>query len=156
MIETTNQSWPVADLDPVRRLHALAAALPGAAIVEQVIPAPLDTVWALAGDIERAVPRSEWHVRSLRIVRRDGERIEALVVGLAGVQDRFVGVLRPGWCWMQGRVLYIGMAATPVPGGTRFALTAGLRLPGARALRPIVGCSIARSLRRLAAPLVRP
>lgn len=149
MNEGTNQSWPVADLDPVRRLYVLTAALPGAAVVEQIIPAPLDAVWALAGDIERTVPRSEWHIRSLRIIRRDGARNEALVMGLAEVEDRFVGVLRPGWCWMQGRVLYIGMAATPVPGGTRFALAAGLRLPGARALRPLVRWSIAGSLRRL-------
>lgn len=150
MNEPTNPTWPVAQLDPVRRLRALAAALPGAAIVERVIPLPLDVVWALASDLERAVPRSEWHVRALHITRREGERLEALVIGPAGVRDRFAGVLRPGWCWMQGRALYIGMAATPVPGGTRFALVAGLRLPGAGALRPLVRRSIANSLRRLA------
>jgi len=150
MNEVTNQSWPVANQDPLQRLRALTASLPGAAVAEQIIPAPLDDVWAVAGDIERAAPRSEWHVRSLRIVRRDGERIEALVTGLAGVQDRFFGVLRPGWCWMQGRVLYIGMAAVADPGGTRFVLAAGLRLPGAQIVRPIIKWSITRSLRRIA------
>lgn len=149
MNEPIKHSWPVAELDPVRRLRALTAALPGAVVVEQVIPAPFTAVWAIAGDLEREVPRA-WHVRSLRITHRDGERLEASVVGLAGMRDRFVGVLRPGWCWLQGRVLYIGMAATPVPGGTRFALAAGLRLPGAGALRPLVRRGIAVSLRRLA------
>lgn len=148
--EMLDPAWPVAELDPVRRLHVLTAALPGAVVIERLIPAPLATVWALASDLEREVPRAERHVRSLRITRQDGERFEALVIGLAGVRDHFAGVLRPSWCWMQGRVLYIGMAATSAPGGTRFALAAGLRLPGAGALRPFVRRSISGSLRRLA------
>lgn len=150
MNDPIHPSWPVAELDPIRRLRVLTAAIPGAVLVEGVIPASFEATWSIAGDLEQSVPRSEWHVRSLRITRRDGERIEALVVGLLGVRDRFVGVLRPGWCWLQGRVLYIGMAATPVPGGTRFALAAGLRVPGAAALRPLVRRGIRRSLGQIA------
>lgn len=150
MNESTNQSWPVAEADPVRRLRAMTAALPGAVVVERVIPVPLDVVWAYVSDLERFVPSTEWHVRSLRITHQHRERLEAVVVGPGGVRDRFFGVLRPGWCWMQGRLLYVGMAATPEAGGTRFALAAGLRIPGARALRPLVRWSISGSLRRLA------
>lgn len=154
MIEPTTPrstpAWPEANLDAVRRLHALAAGIPGAALLETVIPAPFAAVWNLAADLERAVPESEWHVRSLRITRRDGDRVEALVVGLAGARDRFVGVLRPGWCLLQGRLLWIGMAATSEARGTRIALAAGLRVPGAVALMPLVRRGVARSLRRLA------
>ncbi len=148
--EAPSLAWPVAELDPVRRLRALATAFPGAVVVERVIPAPFEDLWSLISDLERAVPASEWHVRSLHITHRDGDRLAADVRGQFGMRDRFAIVLRPGWCWMQGRVLYAGMAATPVPGGTRCAWAAGLRLPGARALRPLLRRSLARSLRRLA------
>ena len=150
MNETTKNPWPVAELDPVRRLRALADGIPGAVVVERVIPAPFAAVWAVASDLEREVPRSEWHVRSLRITHRDGDRLEALVHGLAGVRDRFDVVLRPGWCWMQGRVLLAGMAATPAEGGTLFAFAAGLRVPGSGVLRPVLRRGADRSLRRLA------
>lgn len=151
--ETAPVAWPVAELDPVRRLRALAAALPGAVVVERVIPMPVAELWAVVGDLERAVPESEWHVRSLRITQRDGDRLVAEVRGVLGLRDRFAIVLRPGWCWMQGRVLYAGMAATPIPGGTRCAWATGLRLPGTRALHPLLRRSLARSLRRLDARL---
>lgn len=150
------EAWPEAELDPVRRLYALTAGIPGAVVVERLIPAPVAAVWAIAGDLEREVPRSAWHVRSLRIVARDGDRLEAVVTGWAGLRDRFGAVLRPGWCVMQGRALWIGMAATPAPGGTRFALAAGLRLPGSRGLRPLVRRSVDRSLRRLARRVANP
>lgn len=151
--ETALLAWPVAELDPVRRLHALAAGIPGAVVVERVIPVPVAELWAVVGDLERAVPESEWHVRSLRITGRDGDRLAADVRGLLGLRDRFAIVLRPGWCWMQGRLLYAGMAATPIPGGTRCAWATGLRLPGTRALHPLLRRSLARSLRRLDARL---
>lgn len=142
-------SWPVAELDPVRRLRALAAGTPGAAVAEGVIPAPFEAVWEIASDLECEVPRSEWHVRSLRITHQEGDRLEALVYSLAGVRDRFDIVLRPGWCWMQGRLLLAGMAATPVEGGTLFAFAAGLRVPGSGVLQPVLRRGAARSLRRL-------
>ena len=150
MNEPTRHSWPVADLDPVRRLRALAGGIPGAVVVEQVILASFWAVWDIASDLENEVPRSEWHVRSLHITRAEGERLEALVYGLAGVRDRFDIVLRPGWCWMQGRVLVAGMAATPVEDGTLFAFATGLRVPGAGFLRPVLRRGADRSLRRLA------
>lgn len=148
--EPVTPPWPVADLDPVRRIHALAAAMPGAVVEERVIPVPFETLWAAVSDLERAVPYSEWHVRSLRITHADGDRLVADVRGQLGMRDTFAIVLRPGWCWMQGRILAAGMAATPVPGGTRCAWVAGVRLPGAVILRPLVRRGVARSLRRLA------
>jgi len=51
---------------------------------------------------------------------------------------------------MQGRALVIGMAAVPGPEGTRFAMAAGLRIPGARALRPVVRHDLTQALRHLA------
>jgi len=150
MSEPRTLSWPVADLDSVRRLRVMAAAIPGTVVVETIIPAPFDAVWAVASDLEHEVPRLEWHVRSLRITRRDGDRLEALVHGPIGIRDRFAGVLRPGWCWMQGRALFIGMAAIPGPEGTHFAMAAGLRVPGAKTLRPVVRHDLTRALCHLA------
>jgi hypothetical protein len=150
MNEPTNRHWPVADLDPVRRLRALVAGIPGAVVVEDVIPASFEAVWDIASDLENEVPRSEWHVRSLRITHQEGDRLETLVYGLVGVHDRFAIVLRPGWCWMQGRLLLAGMAATPVEDGTLFAFATGLRVPGSGVLRPVLRRAADRSLRRLA------
>jgi hypothetical protein len=39
------QDWPVADLDPIRRMRVIAAAPPGAAYAEKLIPAPFSAVW---------------------------------------------------------------------------------------------------------------
>jgi hypothetical protein len=72
MNEPTNRHWPVADLDPVRRLRALAAGVPGAVVVEDVIPASFEAVWGIASDLENEVPRSEWHVHCLRITHQEG------------------------------------------------------------------------------------
>jgi len=147
MNEPTNLAWPVADLDAVRRLRVLAAAA-GAVVVERVIPAPVEAVWAVAGDLEREIPRLGWYVTSLRIVRANGDRLDLDVRGPLDVRDHFDAVLRPGWCWCQGRVLRVGMAATPIPEGTLFAAAAGLRIPGAGMLRPAVRRSLVRALDR--------
>ena len=148
-VAQSDPAWPMTRLDPVRRLHALAAGIQGAVVVERVIPAPLDLVWGRISDLERSVPESEWHVRSLRITRADGDWLEADVRGIGGTRDRFSIVLRPGWCWMQGRVLCAGMAAVATPAGTRVAWAAGLRVPGSAVLRPVLRRSLHRSIRRL-------
>jgi len=75
MNESTDVRWPVAELDPVRCLHVLAAAA-GAVVVERVIPAPVEAVWSVASDLEREMPRLGWYVSSLHIVRADGDRLE--------------------------------------------------------------------------------
>ena len=94
-------------------------------------------------------PRPDGHIRAFQIVYAEGDRFEALVRGQAGQHDRFTGVLRPGWCWMQGRRVVAGMAAIPVAEGTLFAVAGGLRLPGSAILRPLTQRSVVKLLSRL-------
>src|SRR5262249_1275414 len=113
-------SWPIADLDAVRRLHVLAAAVPGAVVAEALVPAPFDRVWAVAADLEGELPRYLSDVRSLRITRVDGEQLEADARGYAGLRAHFDIVLRPGWCVMRSRFLLGAMAAVAEGDRTRF------------------------------------
>ena len=46
----------MADLDPVRRMRVLAAATPGVAYAEKLIPAPFSAVWEAASDLEHELP----------------------------------------------------------------------------------------------------
>lgn len=131
-------TWPVAELDPVRRLRVMAATVPGAVYAEDLIDRPFDEVWAVAADLENEFPHLLGDVRTMRIVRRDGERLEALARGRLGQRARFDVVLRPGWCWMQSRFLIGGMAAVAEEGRTRFAFMGAARLPGVRLLHPLV------------------
>ncbi|SFW91692.1 SRPBCC family protein [Amycolatopsis australiensis] len=140
-------SWPVAELDDVRRLAVLAAALPGAFFAETVVDAPFDDVWAVAADLEGEWPRLLRNVRSVRVSRRAGEHVVADLTGRFGLRDTFDVVLRPGWCVMQGSRVTGGMAAVPGGGGTRFAFLGALRGPGTRTAAPV--------LRRVGRPLGR-
>ncbi len=70
----TDQIWPTADLDPVARLRALAAAIPGSAITETAIAAPFETVWAVASDGEQGLPHFVINVRRGVGRRRVGRR----------------------------------------------------------------------------------
>ncbi|HEY4460178.1 MAG TPA: hypothetical protein VGN81_38070 [Pseudonocardiaceae bacterium] len=152
-----NDNWPVADLDPVRRLRVLAATVPGGAIVaEEVLDAPFDRVWAVAADLEHEFPRLVRNVRSMRIVSADGERLVAEAAGYFGLRDRFDIVLTPGWCVMQSSRAVGAMAAVAEGEQTRFAFFGGLRVPGSRLLARIgtpLGAGVVRRLReRVAAP----
>src|SRR5215469_8430419 len=133
-----NQDWPVAELDPVRRMRALAAATSGVAYAEKLIPVPFDAVWNLASDLERELPRMVTDLRSFEITSTGGERLTARARGRLGQRARFDVVLRPGWCVMQSRFIIGGMAAAPEAEGTRFAFLGGLRLPGIRLLDPLL------------------
>ncbi|MEV4395674.1 hypothetical protein [Nonomuraea sp. NPDC049607] len=146
-------SWPVSDLDPVRRLRALAAAIPGASVAERVIPAPLATVWAVVSDLEKEFGAFEPDMRHITVepARPDG-RLVARARSRYGMRARFDVDLRPGWCWMQSRFLLVGVAATAVPEGTLVAQTGGVRVPGRAALLPWgVRSAGERALARLAA-----
>lgn len=124
-------------LDEVNRLRIMAAGVRGARIAERVVPAPLDAVWAVMGDLEGEFGRFQPDMRSVRVLRVAGDRVEALARSRYGFRAHFRGVLRPGWCWLQSRFLIIGMAAAPDPaGGTRVALTGGVRVPGRAAIVP--------------------
>ncbi|MFB9686602.1 SRPBCC family protein [Amycolatopsis plumensis] len=152
-------SWPVAELDAVRRLGVLAAALPGAFFAETVVDAPFEDVWAVAADLEGELPRLLRNVRSVRVVG-EGEHVVADITGYFRLRDRFDVVLRPGWCVMQGRRVVGGMAAVPEGSGTRFAFLGGLRGPGTRAAAPLlrrvgrpVGRGLLERLRERASPV---
>jgi hypothetical protein len=148
-----NQDWPVAELDPVRRMRIIAAATPGVAYAEKLIPAPFSAVWEAASDLENELPRMITDLRSFEITSTRGERITANARGRLGQRARFDVVLRPGWCLMQSRFLIGGMAAVPEGAGTRFAFLGGLRLPGTKLLDPVLGPAVRklalRPIRRL-------
>ena len=133
-----NQDWPVAELDPVRRMRVLAAATPGVAYAEKLIPVPFSAVWEAASDLEHELPRMITDLRSFEITSARGERLTARARGRLGQRARFDVVLRPGWCVMQSRFLIGGMAATAESEGTRFAFLGGLRLPGLRLIDPLL------------------
>ncbi|WP_406184120.1 SRPBCC family protein [Streptomyces sp. NBC_01006] len=144
-------------LDEVNRLRIMAAGVRGARIAEQVVPAPLETVWAVMGDLEGEFGRFQPDMRGIRVLRRTGDRVEALARSKYGFRAHFRGALRPGWCWLQSRFLIIGMAAAPEPGGgTRVALTGGVRVPGHAAIVPF-GASgeLTRAMTRLQARVER-
>lgn len=142
-------SWPVAELDAIRRLRVLEAAVPGAVAAETTLDAPFDRVWAVAADLERELPRYLRDVRSLHITRTDGERLEAYARGYAGLRARFDIVLRPGWCVMRSRFLLGAMAAVPDGERTRFAFLAGVHIPAQPIAAPLLA-----AIGRLAAPRV--
>ncbi|MEV6911629.1 hypothetical protein [Amycolatopsis sp. NPDC051071] len=131
-------SWPVAELDAVARMRVLAAALPGAFVAEAVLDAPFDRVWAVAADLENELPRLLRTIRSVRIVRDDGEDLAADITGHFGLRDSFDIVLRPGWCVMQSGRVVGGMAAVAEGSGTRFAFLGAFRVPVTRPLGPVL------------------
>ncbi|MGW4163282.1 hypothetical protein [Streptomyces sp. NPDC004788] len=150
--ETPMPQWPVADFDPVRRLHVIAASAPGAVrIGEAVLDAPFERVWALAQDLERTMPLWIPDVRTVRLDTSEspGAPLRARIHGHTRLRATFAIDLAPGWCLMQSRLVLGGMAARPeTDRTTRFAFLGGLRFPGARllapALRPFTGNPVAR------------
>ena len=129
-------TWPVAELDAIRRLQVLAAAVPGAVVAEAMIDAPFERVWAVAADLENQLPQYLRDVRSLRITHADGEHLEAYARGYAGLRARFDIVLRPGWCVMRSRFLLGAMAAVADGERTRFAFLGGVHIPAQRLAAP--------------------
>jgi hypothetical protein len=142
-------SWPVAELDAIRRLHVLAAAVPGAVVAETMLDASFERVWAVAADLENELPQYLRDVRSLRITRADGERLEAYARGYAGLRARFDIMLRPGWCVMRSRFLLGAMAAVTHGERTRFAFLGGVHIPAQRLAAPAL-----RAVGHWAAPRV--
>ena len=142
--------WPVAALAPSARIRALAAGLPGVAVVERVLDAPFDRVWGFIADLERSVPTFDREVARLRIVERDGTRLVARATSslrLGRAPLRFDVDLEDGWCWMVARpqVYVVGMAAEPLagdPGRTRYLHLEGVPRNG-RLLGPLVRATTA-------------
>jgi len=131
--------WPSSELDPVRRMRVLVAAVPRAAFRERVLEASFDEVWRVASDLERGTPLWENNVAALTILEQEGDRLEVEIRSPFGIRMRADAVLRPGWCVMQGRLFAVGMAAAPEGGRTRFAHFEAVRLPGTGLLRPVLG-----------------
>lgn len=142
---------PAVELDPVRRLHAMAAAIPGAALVEGLLDAPFDPVWSVATDFEKGATEIEPFLSSARILSHEGERLELVYTAPLGMHDRIEVVLRPGWCWMQSPMLVAAMAAVPEGERTRFAHLEAFRFPGARLLGPVLAMKmrVARELHKI-------
>ena len=132
-------AWPVASLDRIARLRALAAGLPGTAVHERVIDAPFDLVWGFVSDLERSVPEFERDVARLRIVRSDGERLRIHSwAPHVPVPLPFDVTLRSGWCWMVADpgIYVVGMAAEDTGDGrTRFGHLEGLLVGGTGRVR---------------------
>jgi hypothetical protein len=149
----TEDTWPVAELGQLARLRVLAAGLPGVWLEERTLAAPLNHVWGFVSDLERATPAYDEDVASIRIRRRDGDRLR--VVARATWRGAFLPAvfdveLRPGWCWMvsRPRLYLIGMAAEPDGGRTRFGLLEGV-VGDRRLLRPVLAASRIRHRRHV-------
>jgi hypothetical protein len=133
--------WPTAELDGIARLRVLAAGLPGAVLHERTLAAPYDEVWGFLADLERSAPAFDSDVESLRVLRRQGDRLLIEATNpwrLVRWRLRFDVDLTDGWCWMVSRPqLYIvGMAAEPAGAhSTRFGHLEGLVVPGSRMRR---------------------
>jgi len=133
-----NQNWPVADLDPLRRLRVMAAAIPGTDLAELTIDAPPEAVWQVVSNLRVEMPRLVRDFRTVTVTPGSGDRLVMHARGYLGQRARFDVVIRPGWCWMQSRFLLCGMAAVPDPSGTRFGFLGGIRAPGVTLLHPLL------------------
>ena len=158
-IEASHYAWPIAELDPVVCMRALAAGLPHVAADETVFEQRFDRVWSFLTDFETATPLYEGIVGRARVLERHGESDErggpgerltlATQSPLRGPWTRFDVVLRPGFCLMQSRIGQVGMAARPEgPSATRFFHFEGSPALG-RLLRPLFAWNIRQDFRRL-------
>src|SRR5260370_42440732 len=100
-------------------MRVIAAATPGVAYAEKLIPAPFSAVWEAASDLEHELPCMITDLRSFEITSARGDRMTARARGRLGQRARFDVVLRPGWCVMQSRVLLGGGAPRPPAGRPR-------------------------------------
>ena len=132
-------------LDPIRRLYALAAVIPGAATAEGVLDAPFDAVWETVRDLEH-VGGIEILVANPRIRSREpdpstgGERLQLEYKARPIMKREILDVdMRPGWCFMQSQLGIAAMAAVPLgEGRTRFAHLEAVRMPGRRLFGPML------------------
>jgi hypothetical protein len=155
-VDIMTAEQPAPQLDPIRRLYALAAAIPGAATAEGVLDAPFDAVWETVRDLEH-VGGIEILVGNPRIVSRrpdpetGGERLELEYTARPIMTREVLDVdMRPGWCFMQSKLGIAAMAAVPEGERTRFAHLEAVRLPGRRLFGPLLKAkmSLVRELRR--------
>ena len=133
-------TWPVADLDPIRRLHVVAAGLPNAGVGEITLDHPYDEVWPWLMDLERSVPTFDTMVARVRVRRVDADGRRRITAWQRGnpVPMPFVVTEEPGWCLMQARAraFVVLMAAVPLGDDrTRYAHAEAIPIPGTGFLR---------------------
>jgi hypothetical protein len=147
-------AWPQAELDPVARMRALAAARPHVAANETLFDVPFDRLWSFVSDFENNTPRFEATVGRARILERSGDRLRLETRGpLPGPWMRFDVVLRPGWCLMRSKLGEIGMAARAEgEASTRFFHFEGSAMLG-RVVRPLFAWNIKQDFKKLRALL---
>jgi hypothetical protein len=148
-VDRVSEQPPSVQIDPIRRLHALAAAIPGAAVAEGVLDAPFDAVWDTVSDLEHA-GGIEILVKEPRITERrpdpktGGERIRLEYKARPIMKREVLDVdLRPGWCFMQSQLGIAAMAAVPEGERTRFAHLEAVRMPGKRLFGPMLKAKMA-------------
>jgi hypothetical protein len=136
-VEIMTADWPHTELTDVERFRALAAGVPGAAVTERVLAAEPEQVKAMLADLD-VFAEIQADLVSATVLERDGDHVVVLAKGKLGQRARLTGQFRPGWCWLQSRLLIMGMAVAAEPGGgTRVALTGGIRVPGRAAIVPL-------------------
>lgn len=151
-------TWPTTDLDAIARMRILRGSVYAPMYTECHLDAPLDRVWEAAANLER-LPDLIPTMQEFRVLASDGERIRAVAIsgGHGWLMSYFDVRLTPGWCLMQSRRIIGGMAAVTEGSGTRFAVLGGVRIPGARLLRPLLAtygsAAAGRMIRRLRAVL---
>lgn len=152
-------SWPPAELTPLVRARALAAAIPSAASAEVTLAAPFADCWRFIADLPHSVPAFDGDVSSLRIRTRVeiGDGVEQLTATVHnhGVPWPFSVRLESGFCLMQARArLYtVVMAAAPEPGDptrTRFLHVEAVPLLGGRLVRSVIERLVAHDMANLA------
>ena len=133
--------WPQASLDYVARARVVAAALPGAGVVESTFDVPFDRYWGFVADLERSVPAFDPNVGALVVEQRDGERLVVRARSPRGLPSRFdVDLTDDGWCLMveRHRLFTVVMAAVPDGGRTRAIHVEAVPRRVGRLLRPLM------------------
>jgi hypothetical protein len=150
-------TWPVAQLDPIRRLHVVASAFPNAAVGEIVVDRPFEEVWPWMMDFEHTLPRFDRAVRKAKVLERT-ERGVKLLSWTRGnpIPFPFDVTIEPGWCLMRAaaRSFLVLMAAVPEgEGRTRYAHAEAVPLSGLGVLRSLLEREVRSDLRGIAREL---
>ena len=80
--------WPTTDLDPVRRLRVLAAAIPGASVTERVMDAPWVDVWRVLSDLDGGFTAIQPDMSWLHVELHEGSHVVASVRSRFGMRAR--------------------------------------------------------------------
>jgi len=152
--------WPTATLDPIRRARILAAAIPGG-FAEVVLDVPYERAWGWLSDLEHSVPAFDALVDRLRITARAptadglGEDL-SFVTTNHKVPIPFTARLEEGWCLMRarGRAFVVVMAAVAEGAErTRYAQLEAVPLPGGRMFQSRLARDVRHDVRGIRALL---